>query len=611
MYRSHTCAQVTKSHIDQHITLSGWVRRRRDHGGLIFIDLADRYGITQIVFDPEVNKEAHAKAEDLRSEYVVKVSGTVRARPSGMENPNIITGEIEVAIDTLDVLTKSKPLPFELDENTREVNEELRLKHRYLDLRTDRMKENMAFRSKFIRFVHDWFQKHDFLEVQTPILTSSSPEGARDFLVPSRLNPGSFYALPQAPQQYKQLLMVGGIDRYYQIAPCFRDEDPRADRSPGEFYQIDVEASFMTQDEFFDLIEPFFHEVVKELVSHKHIPWEVFPRISYDDAMQKYGSDRPDLRFGMQIEDVSDIFTQTEFGVFKNAIAQDNGAIKALKLENKDLTRKEIDTLTQTAQNSGAKGLAYIIFDKQEGPRGPIVKFFTEDELSKLRHRLNVRDGDTVFFGADSKYKASEALGAVRIALRDMFDLADKSSLAFAWIVDFPMYEWDEETKKWDFSHNPFSLPQGGIDAIKNDNPGSILAYQYDIICNGLELSSGAVRNYDPELLVAAFEKVGYGEEEIKEKFKALYDAFQYGAPPHCGFAPGLDRMIMLFCDEPNIREVIPFPKNGKAQDALMGAPGQVYESQRKELGIHFEEQNKNEEPQADKTSDPKSVMDW
>lgn len=586
MYRTYTCWEIDSTFVWKKIKLAWWVSSSRDHWWVIFIDLRDRYGITQIVFNPE-NKQTFQIGEKLKNEYVISIEWNVVKRPDWLQNKNIFSWEIEVIVENVDLISKSNVIPFSLDEFWWNIWEDIRLKYRYLDIRTQRIKDNLIFRSKFIYFIHNWFQKNWFIEVHTPILTSSSPEWARDFLVPSRLNKWTFYALPQAPQQYKQLLMIWWLDKYYQIAPCFRDEDPRADRSPWEFYQLDVETSFLTQDEFHNLMEPFFYELVKNFVPEKQIPWQKFPKIKYNDAMNEYGNDRPDLRFWMKITDITEIFKNTQFSVFKNVFETNNWKIKAIKLEWKILTRKEIDDLTEFAKLNWAKWLAYIIYENWEA-KSPILKYFSEQEKQDLIKKLDIKWNEVIFFAADESLKASKLLWAVRLKLRDMLNLANKNLLAFAWIVDFPMFERSDDEKRWDFAHNPFSMPQWWLDALNSKKPEDIEAYQYDIICNWLELSSWAVRNQDPEILIKAFWICWYKDDLIKKKFWALYEAFQYWAPPHCWFAPWIDRMIMLLRDEPNIREVIAFPKNWKAQDLMMWAPWEVDPKQLKDLWIQI-----------------------
>ncbi len=583
MLRTHTCNELTKAAIGQEITLSGWVSNRRDHGGIIFIDLRDRYGITQIVFDPADDKTAWEEANTYRSEYVIQVKGKVRQRPEGQENKNLTTGEIEVIITQTRLISRSKTPPFELDGHS-EANEEIRYKHRYIDLRRKRVLDNVIFRSKLLNFTRNWFTGNDYLEVQTPLFTVSSPEGARDYLIPSRINPGKFYALPQAPQQYKQLLMVGGVDKYFQIAPCFRDEDPRADRHACEFYQIDCEMSFVERDDIFSVVENYIRSAVSEL-SGKKILDEKFYQMSYEESLENYGSDKPDLRFGMKFVDLTDIFANSGFSVFKS-VYDFWGAIKAIKLEGQAMSRKDIDDLTATAQKAGAKGLAYIIYDAVEGPKSPILKFFSDAEKAELEKRMEPKVGDIIFFSADEFNKAISILNVVRLALRDKYTLADKNTLAFCWIKDFPMFEQDEKTGKLDFAHNPFSMPIGGIEAYNTDDLLKIKANQYDLACNGYEILSGSIRNYDVDALVKAFEIVGRSSEEVKTKFGAMYEAFQYGVPPHGGFAIGFDRWMMILKDEDNIREVYAFPKSGRAQDAMMGAPWDVDDIQLEELHI-------------------------
>lgn len=591
MFRSTTLGALRPAHIGSSVTLSGWVHSQRDHGGIIFIDLRDRYGVTQVVIDPAiVGAEGAAVAARARGEWILRIEGTVRARPEGTVNANLPTGGIEVAATSVSVVSESETPPFPLDSDG-EVREDLRLTYRYLDLRRQKMQEYIKLRSDFTFFVRDWFRKHQFIEVETPILTASSPEGARDYLVPSRVHQGKFFALPQAPQQYKQLLMVAGMDRYFQIAPCFRDEDARADRSPGEFYQIDVETSFLAQDEFFALVEPFFTDMALSFAPHKQVLHHPFPRIPYREIMQRMGADKADLRFGLEMVDVTDLAADSGFGVFAKA-----PVVRALRVPKHlgELTRKDIDELTAIAQDMGAGGLAWLRVGEESGP---VAKNATPAFLQAVSQRTATAqrlfdhgeqwaDGDVIFFGAGSKSVVEKSMAAVRSSLGDRLGLKDPNVLAFAWVVDFPMYEWLEDEKKWDFAHNPFSEPKGGAAAFTTENPGDMLAYQYDIIANGLELSSGAVRNRDPEALITAFGIAGYSREDVEAKFGHMLRAFRYGAPPHCGFAPGLDRLIMLLTGESNIRNIIAFPKSGKCEDLTMGAPGNVYQHQLDELGL-------------------------
>lgn len=563
--------------------LAGWVHARRDHGGLIFIDLRDRYGITQITFNPEKNPEAWKLAEELRAEFVIQVTGTVVARPEDMVNKHMTTGEVELMTTDLEILSRAQTPPFEIGNTS--VNEELRLTYRYLDLRDARLQKIMADRDRLITHVREYFHKNDFIEVQTPILANSSPEGARDFLVPSRAHPGKFYALPQAPQQFKQLLMVAGLDRYFQIAPCFRDEDARADRHPGDFYQIDLEMSFVTQEDVWNMVEPLMIDLTKTF-SDKEIVEAPFPRISYWDAMKKYGSDKPDLRFEFEIVDISEIVAQSEFKVFKDALALKNGIVNALKIDDgAKFSRSEIDSLTEVAREKGAKGLAYIIYEDK--PRSPILKFMTPAEIEAVTKTVNAQKGDIVFFGADTLLTASKSLGAVRGECGERLGLKDPKKASWLWVTDFPMYEITDEGKV-DFSHNPFSMPDGGMEALETRDPLEITANQYDLVCNGYEISSGAIRNHKPEIMYKAFELVGYSKEDVDKKFGHMIKAFEYGAPPHGGIAPGLDRILMVLFDLPNIRDIYAFPKNGNAQDLMLGSPSTVDEKQLKELGINI-----------------------
>ena len=593
MHRTHTAGELNASHIGQEVTLSWWVANRRDHGGLIFIDLRDRYGITQTVYDPTENSEAHAIADTFRSEFVVKLIGKVRRRPEGQENNKLTTGEIEVIISKAEVLSKSEVPPFEINEHTGAA-EEIRLKYRYLDLRRKSVFDKIAFRATMNKFTRDWFTENGFLEVQTPIFTVSSPEGARDYLIPSRLHHGKFYALPQAPQQYKQLLMVGGVDKYFQIAPCFRDEDPRADRHSCEFYQIDCEMSFVEQEDVFAVAEPFAKSLIESITEKRIISLNndaTFRRLTHKEAIDIYGSDKPDIRFDMHFEDLTQNFATSGFSLFSRAVAE-GGVVKAMKLEGKSLSRSEIDSLTEVAKSHGAGGLAYIIYEA-DGPKSPILKFFTGDELATLEAKLAPKVGDMIFFGAGEYKVVCKVLGQVRLACRDRFALVSKDDIAFCWVTDFPMYE-QKDDGSYDFEHNPFSMPHGGITAFDGTpDPLSIYGCQYDLACNGYEILSGSIRNHSAEALVKAFNIVGKGEAEVKSKFGAMYTAFQYGVPPHGGFAFGFDRLLMILRDEENIREIYAFPKSGKAEDAMMNAPSEVDEVQLRELHIKVRETSK------------------
>ncbi|MEK7623633.1 MAG: aspartate--tRNA ligase [Patescibacteria group bacterium] len=601
MYRTHTCGELTKKEAGKSVMLSGWVHKRRDLGGVIFVDLRDRYGLTQIVFHPETC-ENFSLAETLKYEFVIKVQGEVVARDKNAVNKELATGEIEIKVKNGEILSKAKPLPFEIfDARKEEEDEELRLKYRFLELRREKLKNNILFRATMIRYIRDYMETRNFVDIATPILTVSSPEGARDFLVPSRLHPGQFYALPQAPQQYKQLLMVAGFDRYYQIAPCLRDEDPRADRGP-EFYQLDTEVSFMEPDEFFELMEPLFIELT-EKVAGKKVQQKPFPRIPFREALERYGSDKPDLRFGLEIRDVTVWVNTTDFKVFKEA-----SSVRALVVPGGSaFSRKEIDEeFTDVAKRAKAKGLAWMKFVDGKF-EGTIVKFFSEDQLQQLKDLLandqphlnpplRGEEGDgrlrdsIIFFVADTWEVSCKALGAVRSLVGEKMKLANSNVIAWAWIVDFPFYEWSEQNNKLDFGHNPFSMPQGGMKALEEKDPLQILAYQYDIIANGLELCSGAMRNYDPEIMYKAFAIVGYSKDDVDRKFGQMLRSFEFGAPPTCGFAPGIERLVMLFTDEKNIRAVVAFPKNQKAEEPMMGSPSEVDDRQLHELHIRIKE---------------------
>jgi len=583
-----TLATETPKQVGASVKVQGWVNSARDHGGLIFIDVRDHTGLVQLTIHPE-NKDAFAIAEKLRDEFVIEAEGHVVDRAPELVNKNIETGAIEIIVDSLKILNESKPLPFPIFHQNDEINEDLRLKYRFLDLRRGKMQDMLIKRHKMIKFIRDFMDGAGFIEITTPILTSSSPEGARDFLVPSRLHPGKFYALPQAPQQFKQLLMVGGVPKYFQIAPCFRDEDPRADRSPGEFYQLDLEIAFADHSEIvFQELEPLFVKLTEEFAGKKVLQ-NPFPRIPYHEVMERYGSDRPDLRFGIELIELSEELKNTQFTVFANALKSDKGCVKAICVPGgAKLTRSQIDELTEFVKKDGAGGLAYITIS-DEGPKSPILKFLSEDELASIISKTGAKSGDAIFFGADERTVVNKVLGKLRDRMGTDFGLKDPNVVAWAWIVDFPMYEYSETEKKIDFMHNPFSMPQGGLEALNTQDPLTIKADQYDIIANGLELSSGAIRNYNPDIMYKAFEIVGLDKKTVDEKFGAMIRAFEYGAPPHGGFAPGIDRMLMLLENEPNIREVIAFPKNGSAQDVMMNAPSDVDEKQLKELHIKLD----------------------
>ena len=581
IYRTHNCAELRKKNVDEAVRISGWVHSVRDHGGVIFIDLRDSYGLTQVVINPEL--EFHQDLEKWRVESVLCFTGKVVARAEENVNPKIASGEIEVSAEDMQVLGEAEVIPFQVAKEE-QTPEAMRLKYRFLDLRRERLHKNILLRSEVISDIRRRMTGMGFHEFQTPILTASSPEGARDYLVPSRIHPGKFYALPQAPQQFKQLLMVAGFDKYFQIAPCFRDEDARADRSPGEFYQLDVEMSFITQDDLFAVMEELLSGIFDKF-SSKKIAQVPFPRIPYREAMFRWGTDKPDLRNPLEMVDVSEAFKGSDFNAFA-AVVQKGGVVRAIKVPNiADKSRKFYDDMIKFAQSVGAKGMAYIVWADGE-VKSPIAKFMKESELELVKKAGGAEDGDAMFFLADKEKSVVNIGGHVIRELADQLELLDKDMFKFCWIVDFPMFEEDEETGQTVFSHNPFSMPQGGMEELLNRNPLEILAYQYDIVCNGVELSSGAIRNHNPEIMYKAFEIAGYERSVVDDKFGGMINAFKLGAPPHGGIAPGVDRMVMLLADEPNIREVIAFPFNQQAQDLMMNAPAEVALRQLQELHL-------------------------
>jgi aspartyl-tRNA synthetase len=585
-YRTHKCNELNKDNSGQEIILSGWINKKRDHGNLLFIDLRDNYGVTQCIINK--SNESFKLLEKIQLESVIKVNGKVVKRSVDTINSELKTGEIEVNIDKFKVLGTCKELPMPVFSD-QEYAEEIRLKYRFLDLRRKKIHENIILRSKVISFIRNEMFKLGFLEFQTPILTSSSPEGARDFLVPSRLNPGKFYALPQAPQQFKQLIMVSGFDKYFQIAPCFRDEDARADRSPGEFYQLDLEMSFVEQEDVFQVVEKLIVNVFKNF-SSKKLMYEKFPRIPYDESMLKYGSDKPDLRNPLIISDLSDIFTRDDvtFEIFKKLVKSGSKVRCIVTKNTKEKPRSFFDNIDKWAKEQGASGLAYFTIEKNENisAKGPVGKFFSKEALEEIMKITRAEVGDSIFFACGKINEVEKITSQARDKIAKDLDLIDENTFAFCWVVDYPMFEKNEVTNKIEFSHNPFSMPQGDIKNIDFDNPLNIKAYQYDIVCNGIELSSGAIRNHVPELMYKLFSIAGYQKEQVDEKFSGMINALSYGAPPHGGIAPGIDRIVMLLANEKNIREVTMFPMNQNAQDLMMNAPSEVNEEQLKELGL-------------------------
>ena len=591
-YRTHTCSQLTKKEVGSKIKISGWINKKRDHGNLLFVDLRDNYGITQCIIDKE-NKN-FKEIEKLQLETVIKIEGSVLERTAETINKEIPTGEIEVSIDEFEVLGTCKELPMPVFSD-QEYAEEIRLKYRFLDLRRKKIHENILLRSKVISFIREQMNKFGFLEFQTPILTSSSPEGARDFLVPSRLNPGKFYALPQAPQQFKQLIMVSGFDRYFQIAPCFRDEDARADRSPGEFYQLDLEMSFVEQEDVFKVVEELLINTFKKF-SNKKMLFEKFPRISYDEAMLKYGTDKPDLRNPLIINDITEIFSREDvtFEIFKKLV-KNGSLVRCIVTKNtKDKPRSFFDGIDKWAKDQGWAGLAYFTLeqDKEITAKGPVGKFFKEEALKELIKITNAEVGDSIFFACNKKDEIEKITAQAREKIANDLKLINENIFAFCWIVDYPMFEIDESNGQIGFSHNPFSMPQGNLETLNFEKPLEMKAYQYDIVCNGIELSSGAIRNHKPELMYKLFSIAGYTKKQVDEKFSGMINALSYGAPPHGGIAPGIDRIVMLLANEKNIREVTMFPMNQNAQDLMMNAPSEVSENQLKELNLSLKKRN-------------------
>ena len=591
--KNRVLAAETSAEVGKNITVAGWVHSRRDHGGLIFIDLRDHTGLVQLVINPEQAEVFHL-AESLRDEFVIRVSGVVTERGEGLKNPNIASGNVEIVVEELEVLNRAETLPIQPFAEDNQANEDLRFKYRYLDLRRPKMQEMLQKRAEMYRRIRQYMDERQFIEIQTPILANSSPEGARDFLIPSRLQEGKFYALPQAPQQFKQLLMVGGVPRYYQLAACFRDEDPRADRLYGEFYQLDLEMSFVESgEEVRREVEPLMCQLATEFAGKKLLDLsdlsvgdgQPIPRISYRDAMETYGSDKPDLRFGMELIELTDVFASTEFGVFKNA-----ECIKAICVKNgASLSRKQVDQFTDIAKSEGAGGLAYITYQDSEA-KSPIAKFLSETELTAIQQKTGAVDGDAVFFGADIRPVVNAVLGRLRNEFAAHFNLKDPSVVAFAWIIDFPFYEWDDHGKKLDFGHNPFGMPKGGLQALESATTDAeklaIVADQFDMVMNGYEICSGGVRNHNPAVLYKVFDLLGFSESYVEEKFGAMLNAFKYGAPPHAGCAFGVDRILMELIDETNVRETLAFPKNGSGVDVMMDSPSTVDPAQIKELGL-------------------------
>ncbi|MCC6567771.1 MAG: aspartate--tRNA ligase [Anaerolineales bacterium] len=584
MYRTHTCGELRASHAGQTVTLAGWVNRRRDHGGVAFFDLRDRAGIIQITINPDLPKEMLEQVANVRNEWVLQIEGVVQKRPEGMANPKMETGEIEVIAKTVTVLNPSKTPPFMVNTDNDLPDENMRLKYRYVDLRRERLTRNIVLRHKVIKFMRDYLDTQGFIEIETPIMFKATPEGARDYLVPSRIYPGQFYALPQSPQQLKQLLMVAGMDKYFQIARCFRDEDLRGDRQP-EFTQLDLEMSYVHRDDVLALVEGLFTEMIPVVAPNKKLFSSPWPKFSYKEVLERFGTDKPDLRFGMELIDVSEIFAKSEFKVFQSALSA-GGVVKCIVApKSAEMSRKEVDALTESARGLGAKGLATLAI-QAEGPKGTAAKFVTVAEVAEVKSKTGAKDGDLILFAADARAIVNKVLGGLRVVLRDKLDLADKTMMAFAWVVDFPFFAFNEETQAWESEHHPFTMPK--MDDLQkfDTNPGEVYSDAYDMVCNGYETASGSIRIHRRDIQMKMFQMLGLSDEEIQTKFGHMLEAFEYGAPPHGGMAPGIDRLVMLLADEPNIREVIAFPKNQAGRDVMADAPSEVEPKQLKELHI-------------------------